>query len=197
MAIGLYRSEWKGNLGGQFRENVIYWRLNPDPGGNGFDTANDLVTALNSTFKSLWLGMLPPDYTLDAIMVRQAGPLTASYASVDYAPVTEVGALGGGSTAQQLCPCVTLIPPMGVKSAGRVFLPAVANTMMNLNVPAPAYLTAIGAFFNPAIAGFSVSGGTASIAIYSRKLNTSSEVSTFNLSPVIGYQRRRARPIGA
>jgi hypothetical protein len=196
MAIGLYRTEWRGNLMGQYRENVIHYRLNPDPGGNGFDTANDLITALNSTFKSLWLGMLPQDYFLDAIFARQIGPLTASYASVDYPAMTEQGALGGSSTSQQLCPCITLIPPMGVKSAGRCFLPAVAQTMYNLNQPAAGFITAVSNFFTPSIAGFSVSGGTASIAIFSRKLNTSSEVSTFNISPVIGYQRRRARPIG-
>ncbi len=85
---------------------------------------------------------------------------------------------------------------MGVKSAGRVFLPAVSKTSINLNVPVASYITAIGNFFNAAIAGFSVAGATASLAIFSRKTNTSSEVSTFNLSPVIGYQRKRARPIG-
>lgn len=181
---------------GQYRENVIHYRLNPDPGGNGFDTANALVTALRSTFKSLWLGMLPQDYFLDAIFARQIGPTTGSYASDDFQPMLEQGTLGTSSTSQQLCPCITLIPPMGVKSAGRVFLPAVAATMINLNQPTAGYQTAISAFFTPSIAGFSVSGGTASIAIFSRKLNTSSEVSTFNFSPVIGYQRRRARPIG-
>lgn len=196
MAIGLYRTEWRGNLMGQYRENVIHYRLNPDPGGNGFDTSLALVTALHTTFKSLWLGMLPQDYFLDAIFARQIGPITSSYASVDYQPMIEQGTLGTNATSQQLCPCITLIPPMGVKSAGRVFLPAVPSTMINLNQPTAGYQTAIGAFFNPSIAGFSVSGGTASIAIFSRKLNVSSEVSTFNFSPVIGYQRRRARPIG-
>jgi len=197
MAIGLYRTEWKGSLSGQYRENVIYYRLNPDPGGNGFDTAVQLITALNATFKPLWLGMLPPDYWLSAIFARQVGPLPSSYASVDYEEFTQAGTLGDGAVAEQLCPCVTLIPPMGVKSAGKVFLPAVGKDQIQMNAPIAGYLTAIAAFFDPSIAGFSVAGGTASIAIYSRKLNISNEVSTYNLSPVIGYQRRRARPIGS
>lgn len=196
MATGLYRTEWKGDLAGQFRENVIHWRLNPDPGGNGYDTSESIIVALNSTFKSLWLAMLPPDYNLAAIFARQLGPLTSTYASVDYQEGLAVGTRGSGAVSQQLCPCVTLIPPMGTKSAGRCFLPAVDQGDINLNVATAGYLTAVGNFFNPAIAGISVSGGTLSLAIFSRKLNTSSEVSTFNVSPAIGYQRRRARPIG-
>lgn len=196
MAIGLYRTEWKGGLAGQPRENVLYWRMNPDPGGNGWDTSRDLVNALATTFKPLWLGMLPPEYYLSCIFARQVGPLSSSYQSVDYEEFTEAGTLGDGAVAEQLCPCVTLIPPMGVKSAGRVFLPAVSKNQITLNAPVAGYLTAIAAFFDAAIAGFSVAGGTASLGIYSRKLNISSEVSSYNLSPVIGYQRRRATPIG-
>lgn len=197
MAIGLYRTEWRGQLAGQFRENVIHWRMNPDPGGNGYDTSEAIIVALNATFKPLWLAMTPPDYGLDAIFARQIGPLTSSYASVDYAANIATGTRGTQAVSEQLCPCVTLIPPMGVKSAGRCFLPAVDQADINLNVPTAGYLTAVGNFFNAAIAGISVAGGTMSIAIFSRKLNTSSEVSSFNLSPAIGYQRRRARPIGA
>lgn len=197
MAIGLYRTDWRGNLAGQFRENIIYWRLNPDPGTNGYDTAQQLIIALNATFKPLWLAMLPPDYALDAILARQVGPVGGNYASVDYQSGIFVGTRGTEAASQQLCPCVTLIPPMGVKSAGRVFLPAVDKADFVMNAPTAGYLTAIGNFFNAAIGGVSVAGGTASIAIFSRKLNTSSETSTFNLSPAIGYQRKRARPIGS
>jgi hypothetical protein len=197
MAIGLYRTEWRGNLKGQFRENVIHYRLNPDPGTNGFDTANDLLIALNSTFLSLWLNMLPPDYSLSAIFARQIGPVGGSYATIDFEEGTQVGTRGTEAASQQLCPCITLIPGIGVKSSGRIFLPAVDKADYSMNAPSIPFQGAVAAFMNPSIAGFSVAGGTASIAIFSRKLNTSNEVSTYHLSPVIGYQRKRARPAGA
>lgn len=197
MAIGLYRTQWRGNLAGQYRENVIYLRLDPEPSANPYDTANAMLIALNSTFKPLWLNMLPNDYFLDAIVCRRVGPTGGPYAIADYQASTEGGQRGADSVSEQLCPCVSLIPPMGVKSAGRVFLPAVSKVEIQLNVYTAGYRTAVSNFFTPLIAGFSVSGGTATLAIFSRKLNTSSNVSTFNLSPALGYQRKRARPIGA
>jgi len=197
MAIGLYRTEWRGSLRGQFRENVIHYRLNPDPGTNGFDTANDLLIALNSTFISLWLDMLPPDYVLSAILARQIGPVGGNYATIDYEEGTQPGTRGTEAASQQLCPCITLIPGIGIKSAGRIFLPAVDKADYSMNSPSVGFGIAVNAFMTPSIAGFSVAGGTASIAIFSRKLNTSNEVVTYHLSPVIGYQRKRARPIGA
>lgn len=196
MATGLYRTEWRGNLMGQFRENVIHFRIDPEPSANPWDTAKDLLTALDATFKPLWLAMLPPDYALDAIFARRIGPTGGAYASIDYQQQTQLGTRGSEAAAQQLCPCVTLIPPMGVKSAGRVFLPAVDKAQIQLNVYTAGYRGAVSAFFTPAIAGFSVAGGTATLAIFSRKTNTSSNVITFNLSSALGYQRKRARPIG-
>ena len=197
MAIGLYRTEWRGNLMGQFRENVLHFRIDPEPAANPFDTATALLVALNATFKPLWLAMLPADYTLDAIICRRLGPTGGPYAIDDYQPGAEVGSRSGESVSEQLCPCVTLIPPMGTKSAGRCFLPAVTKTDIQLNVYTNGYRTAVSNFFTPAIAGFSVSGGTATLAIFSRKTNTSSNIATFNLSPALGYQRKRARPIGS
>lgn len=197
MAIGLYRVEIRGNLQGQFRENVLHMRLDPEPSANPFDTANAIALALNTTFRPLWLNMLPADYTLDALLVRRLGPTGGPYAIIDYPPATEIGTLGGDAASQQLCPCVTLIPPMGTKSAGRVFLPAVDKAQIQLNVYTAGYRTKVSNFFTPIIAGFSVSGGTCTLAIFSRKTNTSSNVTTFNLSPALGYQRKRARPIGS
>jgi hypothetical protein len=131
----LYRVEWIGNLKGQYRENVMYFRA-------------------------------------------------------------AVGQRGTEAVSEQLCPCVTLIPIMGVKSAGRIFLPAVDKNDINLNKPVAGYKTAISNLITAMIAGFSLLSGTIELVIYSRKLNSNSVCSTFNLSPVIGYQRRRARPVG-
>lgn len=197
MAIGLYRTEWRGNLQGQFRENVLHFRIDPDPAANPFDTANALASALDTTFKPLWLNMMPGVYCLDSIVVRRIGPTGGAYAIVDYTAFDQLGGRGVDAVAEQLCPCVTLIPPMGVKSAGRCFLPGVQKTDIQLNVYLAAYRTAVSNFFTPAIAGFSVSGSTTKLAIFSRKTNTSAEVVTFSLSSALGYQRRRSRPVGS
>lgn len=181
----------------QQNECVMHWKADGITLGNGFDEANSLVSLFHTTFKSLWLAMMPDFYTLSALLARRIGPTPGEYAVVDYEEGTEPGTNGTGTVANQLCPCVTLIPPMGTKSAGRVFLPAIAPSKLNLNVFQASYITAVNNFFNPAIGTTSFLGGTVQLAIYSRKLNISTAVSAFQLSPVIGYQRKRARPIGS
>jgi len=197
MATALYRVEFRGNSSAQFNECVMHWLATGITLGSAFDEANSLVQLMDSTFKPLWLAMLPDTYSLNAILARRIGPTAGEYAIVDYQDVTEVGTRGSGTTANQVCPCVTLIPPMGVKSAGRVFLPCVSPTQINLNVFQAGYITAVSNFFTPAIAFTSFLGGNVQLAIFSRKLNTSHEVSAFQLSPVIGFQRKRGRPIGS
>lgn len=197
MAAGLYRAEWRGNLQGQFRENVMHFRIDPDPSANPFDIANTLASALDTSFKTLWLNCMPGVYALDAIVCRRIGPVGGPYAIVDYGAFDQTGARGVDAVSEQLCPCVTLIPPMGTKSAGRVFMPAVAKTDIQLNVYLAAYRTAVSNFFTPLLAGFSVLGSTCKLAIFSRKTNTSNDVISFALSSALGYQRRRATPVGS
>jgi hypothetical protein len=197
MATALYRTSWRGVSMNQQNEVVMHWLATGISLGSAFDEANSLIQLLQSSFKNLWLAMLPDNYSLSAILARRIGPTGGQYAIIDYEEGTEIGTRGSGNTANQVCPCVTLIPPMGVKSGGRVFLPTVSQTQIQLNVFTAGYITAVNNFFNPAIAFSSFLGGNIQLCIYSRKLNTSSEVSSFHLSPVIGFQRKRARPIGA
>lgn len=197
MATGLYRAEWRGNLNGQFRENVMHFRIDPDPAGNPYDNANALASVLDVTFRPLWLGVNSGSYGLDAIVTRRLGPTGGPYAIIDYSPFVELGTRGSTAVSEQLCPCVTLIPPMGVKSAGRCFLPSVAKADINMNVYLAAYRTAVNSLFNALISGFTVSGSPCKLAIFSRKLNVSHDVISFNLSSALGYQRKRATPVGS
>lgn len=193
----LHRVEMKGNLKGQYRENVFHMKITGATNDTPFFNSNDLVNFLHTNIEPLWLDCLPPDYFLDSILVRRLAPTSGQYALSDNQPQTAAGTRGSGAVSEQLCPCITLIPPMDVKSAGRIFMPAVDKEDIDLNVFSTGYQTAIAALINALKAGGSVAGGTATLVIYSRKLNISSAVSTFHLSTVLGYQRRRARPVGS
>lgn len=192
----LHRVEFRGNLAGQYRENVMYWRITGATSDLPFGNANSLAIFLDANLKTPFLDLVPPEYSLDAILVRRVGPTAGQYAAIDYEQLSQPGTGPSGAVSQQLCPCITLIPPMDVKSAGRIFLPAVAKTDINLNVPVAGYITRVNTFMTAATVGGSVAGGTANIVIFSRKHNTSSVVASWHVSPVIGYQRRRATPIG-
>jgi len=193
----LHRVEWHGNLMGQYRANVMHFRIAGATNDTPFLNSQALGVFLDSSIKPLFLAALPQDYFLDALFVRRIGPTSGPYSIVDYAPQDQAGTRGVASVSEQLCPCITLIPPMDVKSAGRIFMPAVGKLDVNLNVYSPTYVTAINNLVNAMIAGGSVAGGSAVLTIFSRKLNTNNTVAAFHLSSVIGYQRRRARPVGS
>jgi len=193
----LHRVEWRGNLSGQFRENVMHFKITAPAADLAFDNANALAAFMQTNIKPLFLACLPPDYWLDAIFVRRIGPTGGAYANIDYAAFSQPGTRGVEAVSEQLCPCVTLIPPMGVKSAGRIFLPAVDKGDINLNVYLAGYVSVVATLLNACIAGGSVAGGLATLVIYSRKLNTNNVVADYHLSPVLGYQRKRARPVGS
>lgn len=196
MATGLYRLDIRGNLAGQYRENVLHFQGTGITPIAPWTDAKEVLVSFDANYLASWLGVLPPDYQVDALVCRQVGPIPGSYSIFDYVDGEQVGQRGAEAASEQLCPCVTLIPTLGVKSAGRVFLPAVDKSDIQANVPTGGYKTAVTNLFNALIAGNSFLGGNLALCIYSRKLNTASAISTFQLSPVLGYQRRRATPVG-
>jgi len=197
MAIELHRVEFRGNLAGQYRENVTHWNILSPATSVAFTNSNAIAGFIHTSIRPLFLACLPPDYSLDAIFVRRLGPTGGPYANVDYASGSQPGSRGTIAVSEQLCPCVTMIPPMGVKSAGKLFMPAVDKGDVNLNVYLAGYVTVVNTFMAACVAGGSVVGSTTNMVIFSRKLNTQNPIASYHLSPVIGYQRRRAHPIGS
>lgn len=193
----LHRVEWRGNLGGQYRDNVMHFRITGATNDTPFLNSNALIAFLNSTIKPLFLACLPTDYYLDSIFARRLAPTTGQYAAYDAEPFSQQGTRGVNAVSESLCPCITLIPPMDIKSAGKIFMPAVDKGDYNLNVPLAGYVTVINTLMSALVTGGSVAGGTATLCIFSRKTNTTSVIAAYHLSPVIGYQRRRARPVGS
>jgi len=94
-----------------------------------------------------------------------------------------------------MCPSIFLVPPLGTKSGGRIFLPAVGGDQILNNAYAGGYVTAIGSFMTAQITNFGVSGVHWQQVVYSRKTHNSAHVLAYQLSPVIGFQRRRRSPI--
>lgn len=197
MSDELHRVEWRGALAGQYRCNVMHFHLLNPTADLPFGNANSLANWLHTNIKPKFLLCLPDDYILESLSVRRLGPTAGQYAQIDYAPQSQPGTRTGPAVSEQLCPCVTLIPPMGVKSAGRIFLPAVAKPDVNMNTYLAGYVTVVNNLMAAMVAGGTVAGGTTNIVIYSRKLNAASIVASYHLSTVIGYQRRRAHPVGS
>ncbi len=180
----------------QFVENVLVFRAATADGVQTLTEGADLIQAWLDNISNAWLSVLPPTYQIDRLSARcllPVGPNNEAHQQVINDAL--IGLSGTGAVAENLCPVVNLIPPMGVKSQGRVYMPCIAKTDLDSNQYAAGYISAIGTLFTNMQAGFSNSSLEWFQAIYSKKNFTSSLALSFSLSAAIGFQGRRRKPI--
>lgn len=161
------------------------------------DAGGDLINAFAAHLSALWLACLPGSYFLSAVTARRAFPKPSAVAVAQQQAFALSGTRAGSSTAYNLCPSVFLVPPMGIKSGGRIFMPAVAQADVVDNGYLGSYVTAIDAMMTAATTGLAGSGTNWKLAIFSRKNVSASLVQSWVLSPRIGFQSRRRKPVGA
>jgi len=158
------------------------------------DTVNvgyDLINAWIANVKPKWLAMLPIDYYLDTLEARRVDPKLSAVAHHQYGFRSTPGTFGTHSQASQTNPCLTLIPPMGIKSAGKIFLPGCPKTFVVNSVFSAGAHTALNNWFNVVKVNFGLTTITWIQAIYSKKTNITSTVQLAQFSPVVGFQERR------
>jgi hypothetical protein len=122
------------------------------------DGAGDLVNAFIAHAQTLWLAMLPGSYNLNSLSARRAFPKPSASAVSQNQAFANGGALGASSTGLSLCPSIFLVPPMGIKSGGKIFLPAVGQSEIVDNTYSGAFVTAVDAFMTAVTAGLAGSG---------------------------------------
>jgi hypothetical protein len=196
MANATYQLSIAGTHYNQFVENVICFKGDLAAGIDTMAESEDLVESWLSNVVTAWLACVPPTYLIDRLSARcllPAGPSSVFHHQVIND--AHIGTFGTAAASENLCPAVNLIPPMGVKSQGRVYLPCVAKTAIDNNKFVAGYITAVNALFNLMAAGFANSATTWKTAVYSKKNGTSSLSLAHSLSAAIGFQGRRRRPI--
>lgn len=197
MATETYELDVDGTLAGMYRSNVLHFKGVGVASGDTLAAAESLVTGWNANLKTLWLATVPQTYALDMLRARRATPKPSAVGYLSYGPFAEVGTRGSNASAQQTCPSIFLVPTMGVKSGGRIFWPAVPAGDLDQNAYSAAWRTAVDAAIAAMISGFTTSGITWTLAIYSRKLSSTSDIAGHNYSPVIGFQSKRRKPVGS
>jgi len=155
--------------------------------------ARDLLLSWTSEMAGVWKAMFPVSHQTLRISACKDSSGGSGELSQQYPTGTQAGDQSGGSASQQLCPVVRLIPTMGVKTAGKIFLPCIAESDVNANVVVDDWKDRLSYLMSPMIDGFAQGTITWSLVINSRKLSTFSEVITYDISPIIGFQRRRQR----
>lgn len=162
------------------------------------ETMNSGLSLINSwitNVESFFLACLPGSYYIDRITARRAHPKPSAVAHQQFDAGGQAGTISGNVIANQVCPSVFLVPPLGVKSGGRIFMPCIDDGSLQSNQYIPAYVTAINAFLGAQTVNFGVSGFHWQQVIYSRKNLTSSHVISWTLSARIGFQKRRRSPV--
>lgn len=193
MAVDFYQLRVKGLHETQFNECVMHFRGTNLTAADYVQNANDLVNAFNDALKTSWLNMLPSTYQLLRLTAKKASPGGGAEVSAQYDFGSAPGNVAGGAAAQQLCPAIILIPAMGIKTAGKIFLPAIAETQIANNAPGGMWFSNLNSLMVDMLTGFSFSSILWDLVIYSRKNASFGEVLDYSTSPIIGFQRRRQR----
>jgi hypothetical protein len=197
MATELYELSVQGNHNGQFIENVLHFQGDNLTINETFPSGRDLVASWTTNIKALWLACLPATYTLDRLAARRVIAKPSAVYHTQNQRGTNPGTFGSVAASYQLCPTVFLVPPSGIKSGGKIFMPAIDITAINGNIYTAPYIAAINAMMSAATNNFGVTAITWQQAIFSRKLISYSLVSAWTLSTRIGFQSRRRKPVGA
>lgn len=198
MAIETYQLAIQGVHGTEYVETILHFE------GTGVDPANtsaagiSLIAGFRANCETQWLAAFPASYQIRQYAARRASSANSNTVWQSFAP----GALSGthaSSTgcADQLCPCISWVPPLGTKSGGRTFLPVVPLGAIVSNSASAGYQTILTTLITAILTAFSNAGISWVKVILSRKLNTSSAALAGNLSLRLGYQKRRRSPLGA
>lgn len=194
MSTELYVLELHGTHSSEYWQNNIYFEGENLSAGDVIVNARDLISNWRNNAEDQYLALLPSTVALERLVARRVDVAGGISVVHQYQFFDIVGAVAGGASSYQLCPIVRLIPPNGVKSAGRFFLPAIAESQIANNIPSGTWVTNLGSLMTILLSGMNDGAITWTVAIYSRKLNQFHKAADYDTSPIIGWQSRRRRP---
>jgi hypothetical protein len=197
VATETYELRVQGLSGQQYVESVLHFQGTGVTANDTLGNGTHLINAWVAHLHSFWLGMMPISYYVQLLTTRRVSAKPSGQVNKQYQAFTQPGVRGSSAVGLNACPSVFLTPAMGVKSGGRVFLPSVGvGDVVNSQYLA-GYSTAVSNFFTPAVTGVVDGGTTWNIAIFSRKLLSTSPAQNFTLSPRLGFQGKRRKAVGA
>jgi len=194
MATELYQLALSGIHLSSYWQNILHFEGGNLSAGDVIVNAQDLLDSWATNIEAAFMAMLPSTVYLNRLEARRIAAGGGIGIVTQYDPFTVPGGVSGAASSQQLCPIVRLIPPMGVKSAGKFFLPAIAESDINGNTPIAGWLTRLNTLMAAMLTDFGTGSITWQIAVYSRKLDSHSLALSYDTSEIVGFQRRRQRP---
>jgi len=200
MPIETYQAVVTGNSAGQFVQTVWHFLLDNTSSLDPFSAAADLSEALDSTASVLgkMVSALPEDYHLLSLRIKRVStPGGPTNIRLVFNNCPTDGERSGEQQSTQVNPCVIWIPQDDPDKLGRTFLPGASEDDIDQMQFSPALVTAI----DEMITAFKTPADTPNASmnyqgvIWRKESSTRDIITNGYLSPLIGTQRRRLRPV--
>jgi len=205
MPIQTHEVVLSGTLHGQFVQTVQHVQATIATPVNAFATSLLIAQDVNTGgILDDWLNVLPSDYTLTSIRVKQvlpAGGPTAIIVGGDLSATA--GVRSGEISSAQVNPLMIWIGTTDPAKTGRLFFPGISEDDIDGMVIVADLITAYQTFAASWIAGGTVGGVDSYVGAILRKSSppppivpvSSDIIFAGQVSPLIGTQRRRLRPV--
>lgn len=193
-----YECTLSGTVAGQFVQTVFHVDYNNTSAQPPFFAAKDIADQLSaaSEFVQLFCAGLPDTYFATSLRVRRVGPTGGPTAIVlGTAMSVAQGALGGEISSAQVNPLIILIPKTASQKTGRIFMPGISEDEIANMVLSSGVLTAYNDLITYMVAGTTIAGGAIAFGVYRRATKVVDLLDAGYVSPLIGTQRRRLRPV--
>jgi len=196
MAIEWYQVQVEGIYAGQQMMNTFRFK------GDGVTTNDTLLMSeqlIDDFFNIIWpllADLLPDQYFLLRILAKRFAPVGSAVAKRIFDVGTQAGTVNEAAAPGQVCPAVRLVPAMGGVVVGRIFLPTIPETLIFNNGFTAGYIANVDTLMNQLTTAFG--GGVPQWNLVIAQGTTPGapvEVAGWNLSPRIGFQKRRVIPL--
>lgn len=200
MAVETYECILSGSVSQQFVQSILHCGVNNTADTSPFTIANALITEFNGANKLIkkYTDACPADYQMTSIRVRRILPTGGPTAiKLQAALVQYQGQRPNSAMVSSDSPLLIWLSDIRPSRTGRLFMPGIAegDCLGNvLDVSLVTVLDALGTYWR--------AGGTLASPsyewdgqIYRRAVAAGDAISNYRVSPIVGTQRRRQRPI--
>jgi hypothetical protein len=197
LANRCYQLSLEGCLSASYRQTILHFQSGGTNDNDTVAAGESLLAAFDASAKAQFLGTLPTSYSLVRMTARRVALLPSAGTCKYYGFAAQTGTRSGTAAGQQTSPSLFLVPTMGTKSGGRIFWPGILQSDLSQSDPGSSFMSAVNTFIGTLMTGITNAGMTWTLCVYSRKLQTFSNIASHSMSPVVGFIGRRRKPVGA
>lgn len=200
MAKHYYSLEVRTIVAGFPMANVFTLFIDNPSVSNEFLVAQSIINALPvgagiTSWLSRFQSLLSEEVYVSNILCRRMEPDGGNTAETILQEDSKVGLRTGSVAASQVAACIIWLNTDVPDRTGRNFIPGVSIDDIESGRFSASMQTAVDNFVARTLSGFAVSAGTALFCTYDRLTKTGNQLTNGYLSPKVGTQRRREKPL--